>query len=312
MKKFASLLIILAGAVWGTMGIFVNEMDKIGFSSLQTSSVRVTVAAVAMLVLLAVTDKSKLKIHIRDLYLFIILGVGCILGMSILYFYTIQHTSLSIAAILLYTSPVWVIIISAIFLHEKITWQKLLAVILAFLGCAMVSGLGGADAISPFFLLTGVGSGLAYGLYSIFGTVAMRKYHPYTVTAYSFVFAAIASWFIANAFKIIDVASKHFFDSEFDITTILNQSGYAEDYIRSEFKKQTGYSPIDFLAKLRIDHAKKLIEIFRNKLTVAEIGESCGFTDSAYFSRRFKQFVGVSPVRYKTNISKTTEQFPVL
>ena len=112
--------------------------------------------------------------------------------------------------------------------------------------------------------------------------------------------------------KIIDVASKHFFDSEFDITTTLNQSGYAEDYIRSEFKKQTGYSPIDFLAKLRIDHAKKLIEIFRNKLTVAEIGESCGFTDSAYFSRRFKQFVGVSPVRYKTNISKTTEQFPVL
>ena len=207
MKKFASVLIILAGAVWGTMGIFVNEMDKIGFSSLQTSSVRVTVAAVAMLVLLAVTDKSKLKIHIRDLYLFIILGVGCILGMSILYFYTIQHTSLSVAAILLYTSPIWVIIISAIFLHEKITWQKLLAVILAFLGCAMVSGLGGADAISPFFLLTGVGSGLAYGLYSIFGTVAMRKYHPYTVTAYSFVFAAIASWFIANAFKIIDVAS---------------------------------------------------------------------------------------------------------
>ena len=206
MKKFASLLIILAGAVWGTMGIFVNEMSKIGFSSLQISSVRVTVAAVAMLVLLAINDKNKLKIHIRDLYLFIILGVGCILGMSILYFYTIQHTSLSVAAILLYTSPIWVIIISAIFLHEKITWQKVLAVILAFWGCAMVSGLGGADAISPFFLLTGVGSGLAYGLYSIFGTVAMRKYHPYTVTAYSFVFAAIASCLVASPLKIAETA----------------------------------------------------------------------------------------------------------
>ena len=208
MNKFSSLLIILAGTVWGTMGVFVNEMAGFGFSSVQTASVRVTVTAIAFVLFLTFTDRSKFKVAIKDLYLFAILGIVCILGMSLLYFYTITSTSLSVAAILLYTSPIWVIIISAIFLREKITWQKVLAVIFAFVGCALVSGIGGAEKISLFSFITGAGSGLAYGLYSIFGTVALKKYHPYTVTTYSFVFASIASWVVSNPLQIFYIAEQ--------------------------------------------------------------------------------------------------------
>lgn len=207
MKKLSSLLIILAGTVWGTMGVFVNEMAKLGFSSVQTASIRVTVTAIALVLFLLFKDKSKFKIALRDLYLFAVLGIVCILGMSLLYFYTITNTSLSVAAILLYTSPIWVIIISAVFLREKVTWQKVLAVIFAFVGCALVSGIGGAERISIFFFITGAGSGLAYGLYSIFGTVALKKYPPYTVTTYSFVFASVASWFTANPSGIIHIVA---------------------------------------------------------------------------------------------------------
>lgn len=104
--------------------------------------------------------------------------------------------------------------------------------------------------------------------------------------------------------EIIDAVLKRFYDTEFNITVLLKNSGYAEDYIRNEFKKQTGYTPIDFLTKIRIDHAKKIIDIYRDKLSIAEISESCGFNDAIYFSRRFKQFEGVSPKHYKTNISE--------
>lgn len=206
MKKISSLLIIMAGIVWGLMGIFVNEMDKFGFTSTQTASIRVTVAAITLFLMLFITDKDKLKIRLKDLYIFMLLGFVCIFGMSLLYFYSIANTSLSVAAILLYTSPIWVIIISALFLHEKITWQKILAVALAFVGCAFVSGIGDAKSIKLVFFLTGLGSGLAYGLYSIFGTVALRKYHPYTVTAYSFLFAAIAAWFFSSPIEVGEIA----------------------------------------------------------------------------------------------------------
>lgn len=203
MKKFSSLLIIAAGTLWGMMGIFVNEMGRLGFSSIQTACLRVTVAAAAMIITILISGRQRMKVHIKDLFLFIILGCVCIFGMSLLYFYTIVNTSLSTAAILLYTSPIWVIIISAIFFREKITWQKLTALVLAFSGCVMVSRFGGVHGIRPVFFITGLASGLAYGLYSIFGTMALRKYHPYTVTAYAFIFAAVSAWIISSPHEII-------------------------------------------------------------------------------------------------------------
>lgn len=104
--------------------------------------------------------------------------------------------------------------------------------------------------------------------------------------------------------KIIDEVNKNFTDPDFNIGELLYNSGYAEDYIRAEFKKITSYSPIDFLTKLRIEHAKKLMEIYGQGISVAEVSESCGFDDSVYFSRRFKQFCGASPADYKKQHTK--------
>lgn len=210
MKKIAQFLIILAGVVWGTMGIFVTEMEKMGFDSLQISSVRITVAAIFFILTVLFTDKSRFKINLKDLWIFFVMGCGCVLGMSMLYFYTIVNTSLSTAAILLYTSPIWVIIISAIVFKEKMTWQKLVALVCAFIGCVLVSYTGGeSGSIGIWFFITGLGSGIAYGLYSIFGTVALKKYHPYTVTMYSFIFAAISSWFIAKPWDTLSVVQTY-------------------------------------------------------------------------------------------------------
>ena len=104
---------------------------------------------------------------------------------------------LSTAAILLYTSPIWIMLMSVLFFREKLTGRKLLALALAFAGCVLVSGISG-EGITAAGLLVGLGSGLGYGLYSILGTVALRKYSPYTVTTYTFLFAAIGSWAVCG------------------------------------------------------------------------------------------------------------------
>ncbi len=98
---------------------------------------------------------------------------------------------------------------------------------------------------------------------------------------------------------IVEQVSNHFSDPHFEITPLLNQSGYAEDYIRTQFKKATTLTPVDFLAKIRVEHARKLFEIYRESLSVSEAAEACGFDDPIYFSRRFKQFIGLSPTEYK-------------
>lgn len=207
MKKSASLFIILAAVIWATLGIFGTEMSKMGFSSMQISSLRVTGAAIFFILTLLFTDKSRFKIKLKDLWMFFVMGFGCVFGMSVLYFYTLVNTSMPVAAILLYTSPVWVIIISAIVFKEKITRQKFLALICAFAGCVLVS-LSGSEAgnFGVWFFITGLLSGLAYGMYSILGVFALKKYHPYTVTTYTFIFAAISSWFVANPIETLSVA----------------------------------------------------------------------------------------------------------
>ena len=97
---------------------------------------------------------------------------------------------------------------------------------------------------------------------------------------------------------IIDTMTNSFYDSDLNIGHILRQSGYAEDYIRAQFKKITGKTPTDFLTKIRISHACYMIDTYKNSLSLSEIAEKCGYTDYVYFSRRFKQIAGISPRKY--------------
>ena len=94
-----------------------------------------------------------------------------------------------------------------------------------------------------------------------------------------------------------------FHDSDFNVTELLQQSGYAEDYIRMQFKKIIGKTPVEYLTELRINHAKTLINIYQNSLPLINISINCGFDDYVYFSRKFKQVVGISPNAYKKSIS---------
>lgn len=102
-------------------------------------------------------------------------------------------TSLSVAAILLYTAPAIVMLISAVVFKEKITVQKISALLLAMLGCALISGITDAkDILSTEGILTGLGAGFGYALYSIFSRVALDKgYNSLTITFYTFLIATI-------------------------------------------------------------------------------------------------------------------------
>ena len=196
-KRFIGpLLVMLAGVFWGSMGIFVRTMSGWGFSSIQITAVRLTLASVFFLILLLLRSPADLQIRLRDIPLFLALGVISILFFTICYFTAITMLSLSTAAILLYTSPIWVMLMSVVFFHEKFTSRKLLALAMAFGGCILVSGLSGGS-ISTAGLLFGLGSGIGYALYSIFGTVALRRYSPLTVTTYAFLIAAAGIQFIS-------------------------------------------------------------------------------------------------------------------
>lgn len=209
------LLIIIAACFWGSMGIFVRGLAEHGFSPIQITAIRITLAALMFCGLLLAKDPNGFKIRLRDIPLFLGLGFGSILFFTICYFSAITIMPLSTAAILLYTSPIWIVLMSAVFFREKMNAKKLAALALAFGGCVLVSGISG-EGISMKGLLFGLGSGIGYGLYSILGTIALRRYSPYTVTTYTFSLAAIGSWFISSP---TDLLSK--FSAASDLTWLV-------------------------------------------------------------------------------------------
>ena len=200
------VLIIIAGIFWGSMGIFVRRLTELGFSSSQTVCLRLTGTAVIFVLILLLFFPGSFAVRPRDLPFFALMGLGSIVFFTVCYFSAINMMSIATAAILLYTSPVWVMLMALVFFKEKITGFKLCAMVLAFCGCALISGTGGGLTLPG--LLVGLGAGIGYALYSILGTVALRKYKPLTVTTWTFIFAAAGSWLICKPAELISLVSQ--------------------------------------------------------------------------------------------------------
>lgn len=199
MKKFATPMILLAAICWGLIGFFSIHLADGGFNSIEITFLRCTVTAFALWMGLGIVNRSFLKISIKDLWMFIGTGVLSIVFFNTMYFMSIQYSNLSMAAILLYTAPAIVTVLSAILFKEKMTKQKISALILALIGCSFTSGIvasivsgHGFENVSMLGVITGLASGLGYALYTIFGNVALKKYHTFTVTSYTFLIAFIS------------------------------------------------------------------------------------------------------------------------
>ena len=187
------IYIIIAGILWGIISLFVNELKVIGFDSMQIVAIRVFFSALILVIFLLVTDRQKLKIKLKDIPLFIGTGLCSIVFFNFCYFEAIKVIGgAAVPALLLYTAPIFVMVMSVFLFKEKITVQKLISLIMTFLGLMFVTGAFSENAkISLYALLLGLGSGFGYALYSIFGKFLVDKYSAVTITAFTFIVAAI-------------------------------------------------------------------------------------------------------------------------
>lgn len=204
MKKPAPIFVLLAGILWGMMGIYVRRLNAAGFTTIEIVAVRSVVTALLLFLVLFFYNREMLKICIRDIWCFAGTGILSIVFFNYCYFKAITMTSLSVAAVLLYTAPAIVMILSAVFFHEKITAVKLISLVATFIGCVLVTGLvGSTESLNAAGILVGLGAGLGYALYSIFSRFALeRGYHSLTISFYTFVFASIGVLPLADVQKI--------------------------------------------------------------------------------------------------------------
>ena len=206
--------ILAAGCLWGFMGLFRRYMGEVGFSASDLIVLRCGIAALCFGLTLLFTGRGQFRIRLRDCWCFLGSGIVSLLFFTFCYFQAMNYMSLSAAAILLYTAPAIVTLLSALLFRERLTGTKMLAVVLAFLGCALVSGLGAGDmALSAVGILYGLGAGFGYAMYSIFARYALeRGYSSNTINFYSCLLAAIGAaliWGVDGVFESVTASTQN-------------------------------------------------------------------------------------------------------
>ena len=195
------LLVLLAGASWGVISLFVRHLGAAGIDAKSIAALRSFMAVLMLLVIMPFVSPGALKIRLRDAWCFAGTGIASITFFNALYFNTMQRTSVGIAVVLLYTSPIFVTMMSCFFFKEKFKISKLFALLLVTAGCFLVSGVmkeGNAN-LPLSVLFMGIGSGFCYALFSIFGRFAQQRgYGSDTITLWSFIFASLTSPFLLD------------------------------------------------------------------------------------------------------------------
>lgn len=203
-KVKGTLMVLLAACFWSTMGVFSRYINQLGLYALEVSQIRTTVGLLLIGSYLVLMRRDLLKIRWKDLWCFLGTGVLSLLFFCITYFRSLQTISMSAATVLLYMAPVYVMLMSLALFKEKLSVNKVIALLLAVIGCVFSSGIGGfrGDTIG---ILLALASGVFYALYSIFSRYAIQRgYHAYTIVFYTFLFSAIGCSFMSDWDAITD------------------------------------------------------------------------------------------------------------
>lgn len=99
---------------------------------------------------------------------------------------------------------------------------------------------------------------------------------------------------------IKDYMEKCYSNSSLNVEGIAYEFGISTSYLRREFSRIYGISPVSFLRDVRVGNAKIMLE--SGYLSITEIAQQCGFSSPSYFIQVFRKIVGQSPDRYRRGL----------
>jgi drug/metabolite transporter (DMT)-like permease len=184
MKQLTGILLIaISAASFGTLAIFSKFLYRDGLDIFTILFLRFGIAALLLLVILLVR-REKFP---RGKILLQLIGMGALgyVGQSFSYLTAIKYASAGLVALLLYLYPMFVFILSVIVLHEKATWIKIVAILIALIGTALTVDPAGGQLSG---ILLAIAAALIYSIYIIVGTNVMK--HVSAVQSSVIIFAS--------------------------------------------------------------------------------------------------------------------------
>lgn len=201
------IMIGLAGSLWGTLGLFGKLLFRYDFTPQLTVFCRLFIAFWILFIIILFKDKNLLKIDKRGLKYTFLIGVFSQGVYNLLYFQSIEKTTIATAVVLLYTSPIFLIIMGRIFYKEMLNKEKYISLILCVIGCFLTVTGGSLKVLDVNLpgVLMGVGAGFNYALVTILSKAIIDEYNPITVIFYGFGFGWLFLMPFSNPSTLIHI-----------------------------------------------------------------------------------------------------------
>ena len=186
------LFVLVAATLWASLGVFYKFLiNDFGLQPLAAAALRGSIGGLMLLGALLVL-RVDLRIPRRDWPIFLAYGIFGVALFFICYVNAINLTGVAVAAVLMYTSPAWVALLSWRWLGERLGRRGVAALGLALIGAALMARIYDLQALRLNWLgvAAGLGAGLTYGLYSIFNKVLVRRNRPWVVQVYGLLIGA--------------------------------------------------------------------------------------------------------------------------
>ena len=209
MRKSVAITLILAGCfLWACIGISSRALNDAGFSPFQVSATKSGITALGVGIVLLLMDRTKFKVRKNDIWLILLLGLSKF-TQDYLIFYGQAHISLSLTAMLQLTSPYYVLVFSALIFRERITFGKVVCMIIAAVGCVLATGvLAGGENNDTFGILAAAIAGVAGGVFAMASKGTLnRGYAPETALFYMFAVGAVISLFFCKPLSMVETVS---------------------------------------------------------------------------------------------------------
>ncbi len=248
-----SIEILITGIIWGFIGYFVKELSLMGASSELITFFRVFFAFIFAVIVALVLYGPKSFVLTKEQLLWCFLDGLLTQGIfNYCYSMCVEKSGVAIAAVLLYTSPVFNAIISHIVFRERIGIKRNLILVLNMIGCIIAATAldFSFKTISLIGIFMGLLSGLTYGASPVLGKYANKNPNLFVVIAYNELFASLFVLLFLKPFHSIQIISTKMWIYGIMYGVII--TGLAYMFYYDGVKKMTELSVVPVIASIEV------------------------------------------------------------
>lgn len=184
-------MVLAATCLWGVNGSVSKGILDAGLSSPRLTEVRSTGAALALGLVLLLTQPWRLRVRRDELLFLAAFGLFGLAVVQWLYFFAIHRLEIGIALLIQYLAPVLIALWARFVGKEKVRRRIWVALILALAGLSLVVELWQGVSVDTLGTLAALGSAVAFSLYILLAERAVGLRDPVSLLCLGFVVAAI-------------------------------------------------------------------------------------------------------------------------